>query len=258
MTPARALASNRCRRRGATLSRLPSARCSSTVRPGTTASVFGSSGIAAVPRRNATRGSAWLTSWPAMCSVPVTSARSPSAASTSSRCPFPATPATPTSSPRRTTRSMPFNASAPRSPSTRASRNSSTVSFVRSDVLADRTSRSVGTDRPTIASTRPSSSKAEVGSPRTTTFPWRITVTRSDTARASRSLWVMMTNDRPCCLSSSIPANNASTSCGARTLVGSSRMTTRAPAMSTLRISTRCRSPIDNVRTVAPGSTARP
>ena len=91
---------------------------------------------------------------------------------------------------------------------------------------------------PTIASTSSSSSSSSGAIPSTIIFPPRSTVSRSAFARASRSLWVIRTTARPRRRSSSTVAKRASTSWGASALVGSSRMTTRAPTISTRRIST--------------------
>ena len=144
----------------------------------------------------------------------------------------------------------------PRSPLTETPRSSR--AGVASVFTADREAGRAGTVRPTMAPISSLSSRVVGSTPPRMTLPPRRTVTRSAMARASCSLWVMMTTENPLVRSLRRPANRVSTSWGARTLVGSSRMTSLAPAMSTLRISTRWRSPMDRWRTSARGSQASP
>ena len=80
-----------------------------------------------------------------------------------------------------------------------------------------------------------------------TSLPCRSTATRRLTASTSSSLWEMKMIDRPSATSVFSVANSASTSCGVRTAVGSSRMRIRAPRYSAFRISTRWRSPTDKI-----------
>src|SRR3972149_4813543 len=68
----------------------------------------------------------------------------------------------------------------------------------------------------------------------------------------------MKTTDRPSSRRRRSVAKSASTSCGTRTAVGSSRMSTRQSRASALRISTRCCSPTESSATTAPGSTRMP
>ena len=74
-------------------------------------------------------------------------------------------------------------------------------------------------------------------------LPWRSTVTRSETAFTSRSLWVMNRMVRPPASRPSMTPISSSTSGGVRTAVGSSRIKSVASNAKALRISTRCRCP---------------
>ena len=58
--------------------------------------------------------------------------------------------------------------------------------------------------------------------------PWRMTEMRSDTARTSRSLCVMKMIERPLAASARMVAKSSRVSCGVKTAVGSSRMSTPA------------------------------
>src|SRR5205085_1062368 len=108
-----------------------------------------------------------------------------------------------------------------------------------------------GALRPTMGPIGSRSSRVVGSTPPRMTLPPRSTGTRSAMALASCSLWVMITTDSPRARSWRRPAKRVSTSWGASTLVGSSRMTSFAPPMSTLRISTRRRSAMEKWRTRA-------
>ena len=83
------------------------------------------------------------------------------------------------------------------------------------------------TSRPTI---RRASSAAEVSAVLRlpTTLPSRITVTSSEMASTSESLWVTMTTVLPCSRICRRMANSSPTACGLSTAVGSSRMSSFA------------------------------
>ncbi len=62
-----------------------------------------------------------------------------------------------------------------------------------------------------------------------TSLPWRSTATRSATAMTSFSLWEMKMIESPSATMAFKVLKRVSTSLGASTAVGSSRMRTRAP-----------------------------
>ena len=76
-------------------------------------------------------------------------------------------------------------------------------------------------------------------------FPWRKTLTRSDTAITSWSLCVMIINAFPSAFILRMTANRRSVSCGVRTAVGSSRIRISAPRYNSFTISTVCFSDTD-------------
>ena len=86
------------------------------------------------------------------------------------------------------------------------------------------------TSRPTIRRAR---SVVEVSRrrrcPAAVTSPRRMTVIRSAMASTSPSLWLMNTTLRPSAVIDRSVRNSSSTSCGARTAVGSSMIRIRAP-----------------------------
>ena len=102
-----------------------------------------------------------------------------------------------------------------------------------------------------------SSVSESVGSAEPTTFPRRMTVIRSATALISRSLWLIITTDRPLALSCRMISSSSSVSCGVSTAVGSSRMRIWASLTRALMISTRCCTPTGRSSTRASGSTSR-
>lgn len=211
--------------------------CSSTVSVGTTASFTGSSGTSTAPAVIPAVGPPRPSSWPLTRTVPADVGRAPTATSHSSRCPLPATPATPTISPGWTVRVTSCSAVTPRSPSALTPTSSSAGGA--SEATVGRSAGRGATVCPTIASTSSASVIGFGSTPPSTTRPPRSTVTRSAMARTSASLWVTITTPKPCAFRPFTIANSASTSDGASTLVGSSRMTIRAPVISTLRISVR-------------------
>ena len=110
----------------------------------------------------------------------------------SSDCPFPSTPAIPTTSPCRTVKSKPFTASIPRlSFTTRFLITKASVVGLAGSfcVLKD-------TERPTIMSANSWSETFPISTV-PITFPRRITVQRSATAWISLILWVIKKIDFP-------------------------------------------------------------
>ena len=117
----------------------------------------------------------------------------PAIASSSSDWPLPATPATPTISPRRTARLTPLTRSHAEPVLDHRSLTSSTVSPGRRRRLVHaQDHRAADHQLGELLGARVSA----VGSV-ATTWPWRITVTASVTSRISRSLWVMRTTVLP-------------------------------------------------------------
>ena len=104
------------------------------------------------------------------------------------------------------------------------SRTSSTSRSVTvdSDVLG------LGSSAPTISSAS-CRELVSAGTTVATVVPRRSTVMSSETASTSSSLWEMKMRVWPSALSSRRFAKSASTSCGTRTAVGSSRMMILAP-----------------------------
>ena len=113
------------------------------------------------------------------------------------------------------------------------------------------------TSRPTIARAIACGVVPAVGK-RATVRPPRSTVMVSDTATTSSSLCVISRIVAPPAASVRSTRHRSATSGGESTAVGSSRMSTRAPRWSALRISTRCASPTVRSATSAVGSTASP
>jgi hypothetical protein len=183
---------------------------------------------------------------------PACGTRRPITASTSSVCPLPCTPATPSTSPACTSRSMPSTARMPRSSSTTRPEIFSTVRPGSAGVLV--TSRL--TSRPTISAASSSSLVSGVATP--TVRPRRITVIRSAMALTSRSLCVMKTIDLPVSASPRMTVSSSSVSCGVSTAVGSSRMSSSTSRVSAFTISTRCCAPTGRFSTSASGSTGSP
>ena len=186
--------------------------------------------------------------------VPAARGTTPRTASSSSRWPLPDTPATPTSSPARTRKVASRRRTAPSVPWT-VTPETARAGAARGGV---RSAGSGGGTAPTMWVMRSSSVWSSADAPTSTLCPRRRIVRRSATARVSRSLWVMSTRPRPESRRRDTVSSSASASCGARALVGSSRMTTRASSMSTRRISTSWRSAIDRSRTTRSGATSRP
>lgn len=152
----------------------------------------------------------------------------PMMASTSSDWPLPSTPAMPRTSPLWMVKVMPSStARTTPSGSVAVNRRSSTVSIGVSVTVDSRVSGD-GSSLPTISS---ASCLVVVfaGSAVPTVVPRRITVISSATERTSPSLCEMKMTVRPSALSSRRLSKSASTSCGTRTAVGSSRISVRAP-----------------------------
>ena len=176
----------------------------------------------------------------------------PEIVSASSRCPFPATPATPTISPDWTSKETLFTASAPRSPTALRFATSSTTSPIE---CARSTRRPSTISRPTMRAASERSEASDTGTVATNRPP-RSTVIRSATAITSRSLWVMRMTACPSRAITLRVVNSCDASCGVRTAVGSSRMSTREPRKTALMISTRCCSPTESCQIRASASTA--
>ena len=171
--------------------------------------------------------------------VPPSGLPRPDSTSSTSLCPLPDTPATPTISPAcrssensrsRTTPSL------SRKPSPRAC----TSTAPRCTAVS--ACRPIATLRPTIASASDSTLASAI-SQSCTTCPARITVTRSHSRITSLSLCVIRMIVVPAARSRPSTSNSCSVSCGVSTAVGSSRISTRAPRYSAFRISSRCWSP---------------
>lgn len=149
-------------------------------------------------------------------------------ASTSSAWPLPSTPAMPSTSPLWMVN--PTSSSRMRSTpsgSTAASRRPATLS-IASSVTVDSRVSGEGSSLPTISS---ASCLAVVcaGSALPTVVPRRMTVISSATESTSPSLCEMKMTVRPWDFSPRRFSKSASTSCGTRTAVGSSRIRMRAP-----------------------------
>ena len=182
---------------------------------------------------------------------PVTKSCRPMIASVSSVCPLPCTPATQTTSPLRTSRSIPSTIAWPVCERTVRPLMASTTSLGAAASLC--TFRL--TARPTMAAA--SSVSDAVGSAVPTTLPRRITVIRSATALISRSLWLIITTDFPSAFNWRMISSSSSVSCGVSTAVGSSRIRTWAFLTRALMISTRCCTPTGRSSITASGSTSR-
>ena len=202
------------------------ARCSRMARPPTTASLTGSSGTITAPAWRAVPGAAAADVRCRRCgSRPRRRGSTPRTASSSSRWPLPETPATPTSSPGWTMKVTSWSRAWP---SGRVHRDAVDHQRRLSVGGGARSAGSGGGTLPTIGSTSSSSVRLVGSTPDSTILPPRSTVARSATARVSASLWVMRAMPRPSERSRSTTPSRASTSWGARALVGSSRMTTWA------------------------------
>ncbi len=181
-----------------------------------------------MPDSRRSRVGVWEMSVPSRVTTPASGRRMPMIASTSSDWPLPSTPAMPRTSPlwmvkeisSRMTRSMPSRSVCARCrPSTVSSGTLVTV---------DSWVSGVGSSLPTISS---ASCLGVVprGSTVPTVVPRRMTVISSATESTSPSLCEMKMTVRPSALSSRRLSKSASTSCGTRTAVGSSRMRVLAP-----------------------------
>ena len=150
--------------------------------------------------------------------------RNPRIASISSLWPLPSTPATPTISPRCTSRETRSNVGRPDQSSTDRSRAVRVTwsSAPRGSVDG------VGSSEPTMSSASWWAVTSS-GSTVATVRPCRSTVMVSAMARTSSSLWSMKMIVCPRAFSSRRFRNSSSTSWGTSTAVGSSRIRTRAP-----------------------------
>ena len=217
-------------------------------------------------------------------SVPDCGAASPASTSSSSLCPLPDTPATPTISPARRAsdtscrrgtpcasrrhrpwacssgvrrRSSVPSAAAPVGAPAGSEPDPDIDPVIDPDINPEGAARPSCTCRPTIACASESSVTSSMGRS-STTCPARITVTASHRASTSLSLCVISTTVVPCVRNWRKVPNRACVSWGVSTAVGSSRIRMRAPRYSVLRISRRCRSPTGRRDTGASRSTRRP
>lgn len=187
-----------------------------------------SSGMTAMPSSRRLRVGVREMSTPSRVSTPVSRWRMPMMASTSSDWPLPSTPAMPRTSPLWMVKVMPSStARTTPSGSVAVSRRSSTVSIGVSVTVDSRVSGD-GSSLPTISSAS-CLGVVFAGSAVPTVVPRRMTVISSATDSTSPSLCEMKMTVRPSALSSRRLSKSASTSCGTRTAVGSSRIRVRAP-----------------------------
>ena len=226
----------------------PRTRLTATVKSRTSPRRCRSSGMWPAPALRISPGDRLTTAVPLRSTRPSSARRSPVSTSTSSACPLPSTPATPRISPSRTSKETPRSTGTPLS---LAARRSLTASTTGPGSAGPRWTRS-NTFRPTM---RVAMSPREVSAVamHPTTRPPRMTVTRSETAMTSLSLWVMKTMVLPRALRERRMSNSSAASPGARTAVGSSRIRISAPRYSTLRISMRCSMPTLRSSTRAAG-----
>ncbi len=227
-------------------------RLSSTLIPATMPIRIRSSGMWATPQSAILRGDWPVSSRPRITTRPRRGLLRPVSTSTSSRWPLPATPAIPRISPRHTWKDTPRRAGSPRS---EEAWRSSTIRASSPGWHTPLDSRNT-TSRPTIIRARVGLSTSEMALV-PTTFPRRITVTRSATSITSSSLWEMKMTACPSSFIRSSTLNSSWVSWGVSTLVGSSRIRMSAPRYRAFRISTRCCSPAESCHTLALGSTGR-
>ena len=202
----------------------------------------------------ATLGGRLLTVWPPTVTSPDVHSRSPLITSASSDCPLPATPAIPRISPERIWNDTPLSAGSP------LSFSALTFSTERSTLPGSRGSLVTVkmTLRPTISSANSAWLVDRVSKGSAAKHPLRSTEMRSEMVITSYSLWLIKTMDFPSSVIACSVSKRSSTSCGARTAVGSSMISTSASRYSILRISTRCCSPTESCQILAPGATLRP
>ena len=204
------------------------------------------------PLRRAASGVRVQPSSPSRRRVPVEE-RSPESASTSSACPFPSTPATPRISPRATVKV------APRRPPPRCPRHCRSMHSRRGGPGEGSRAGAAGIAAEPPITAAANSTALTLETPLSSTMrPRRRTVTRSATARTSPSLCEMKRTPRPDRASSRIVRSSSAISAGARSEVGSSRMSTRAPRQSCFTISTRCCAAAPSVSTGASTSSGSP
>ena len=177
----------------------------------------------------------------------------PASTSRSTDWPLPETPATPSTSPARSSNETASSRAVP-APSRQV--RSSTLSATAPGSPFSRSGSST-TSCPTISSAS-CSRVVRDGFRCPTILPDRITETVSQTAMTSASLWVMSRIVTPLSRRPRRISKSRSVSAGVSTLVGSSRIRMRAPRRSALRISTRCCSPTGRSPTMASGSTCKP
>ena len=215
-------------------------------------SVVRSSGMNPIPASREARGLVRVMSAPSRLIVPESGVCRPRTASASSVWPLPCTPATATISPRSTPKDRWSRTGTPEGD------RSDTSSKTRPPPLGEAGAFStfIMTERPTILFA--SSDSLDWGEAVPTTVPRRMTVMSSATARTSRSLWVMKTMDVPASANWRMMAMSSSVSCGVRTAVGSSRISTFASRDRALTISTRCWAPTGRSSISASGSRSNP
>ena len=206
----------------------------------------------ATPSLRASRGDMRPRFTPPSSTWPRSGRARPVTTCASSLWPLPATPATPSTSPGRTSRLTPRSAE----PRAARSHTSSTRSS-GSPTGAMPSLCGVAVPAPTMSRASSAASTSPL-TRRPTTLPPLRTVMRSAARRTSSSLWLMRRMPRPPSRMRSITWKRASDSCGVSTLVGSSRIRSLAPWRRALRISTRCCSPGARSPTNASMRTSRP
>ena len=159
----------------------------------------------------------------------------PEMASASSDCPFPCTPAMPTTSPRCTLRETFFTAGSP----ILSQQEIFSASRITSPGLNSSLLTSSITSRPTIIMAIFFSSVSLVSTLAVTT-PARITVIRSVTSLTSANLWVIKMMHFPFFFKFISVSISCRISWGVRTAVGSSIIRISAPRYSAFKISTLC------------------
>ena len=190
--------------------------------------------------------------------TPACGAARPASTSSSSLCPLPETPATPTISPAFSVRETSCRRGTPcASLRQMPCACSSHAPVCPGATAAAADSRPRFTCLPTMACASTSSVTSPI-SRSSTTCPARITVTASHSASTSLSLCVISRTVVPCARNCLKVPNRACVSCGVSTAVGSSRIRMRAPRYSVFRISRRWRSPTGRRDTGASSCTCSP
>ena len=198
-------------------------------------------------------GDVFVISLPFKVIVPLFAFAIPVKQSISSVWPFPSTPAIPSISPARSSRSRPFKISTPRRSFAQRSSTFKTTPPISWSFL----STLKLTLRPTIFSANIFSSTSftlslSIYSPRLIIVQW------SAIAFISASLWVIIIIDLSILVNLFIISINSFISCGVKTAVGSSNISISAPLYKAFKISTLCCWPTEISSTFAFGSIISP